>query len=108
MKIVTVNVPEPYLEAVEKLVGEGGLFPSRSELIRVAVRNYLLRELKLAERLIKIRNPKSIKLEKEKQNKPKEKKYVRIPVRKNKEEKTDNPIQEIKMFEVLRRLDDYE
>ncbi len=46
MKICTVNVPEKHIEAISKLVGENGLFPSRSELIRVAVREFLLRELK--------------------------------------------------------------
>ncbi|MFX0029598.1 MAG: ribbon-helix-helix domain-containing protein, partial [Candidatus Hermodarchaeota archaeon] len=37
MKIVTVNIPETYLESIERLIGEDGLYPSRSELIRCAV-----------------------------------------------------------------------
>ena len=45
MKIVTVNVPEAYIDAINELIGEQGLYPSRSELIRVAVREFLLREL---------------------------------------------------------------
>lgn len=48
MKIVTVNVPEWYINAIAKLVGEKGLYPSRSEVIRVATREFLLRELKKA------------------------------------------------------------
>ena len=53
MKIVTVNVPESYIEAIKKLVGRDGLYPSRSELIRVAVREFLLKELRLAESMTK-------------------------------------------------------
>jgi len=53
MKIVTVNVPESYIEAINKLIGENGLYPSRSELIRCAVRDFLLKELKAASDLVK-------------------------------------------------------
>ncbi len=53
MKICTVNVPEKYIEAISKLVGENGLFPSRSELIRVAVREFLLRALKSKDNSLK-------------------------------------------------------
>lgn len=53
MKIVTVNVPESYVDAIKKLVGQDGLYPSRSELIRVAVREFLLKELKLANAMAK-------------------------------------------------------
>ena len=48
MRIITVNLPVSFLEAIEKLVGEHGLYPSRSELIRVAVRDFLIRELAAA------------------------------------------------------------
>ena len=48
MKIITVNVPESDVEAMAKLVGNEGLYPSRSELIRVAVREYLIKQLKNA------------------------------------------------------------
>ena len=44
MKIVTVNVPETYIDAMEKLIGEDGLYPSRSELIRCATRDFLIKE----------------------------------------------------------------
>ena len=49
LKIVTVNVPTNFLKAIEKLVGDDGLYPSRSELIRVAVREFLMEELQKAD-----------------------------------------------------------
>lgn len=48
MRIITVNIPQGYLNTVEKLVGLRGLYPSRSELIRVAVRDFLIREFESA------------------------------------------------------------
>lgn len=51
MKIVTVNVQIEDIEAIKKLVGEDGIYPSRSELIRVAVREFLLKELNLAKKM---------------------------------------------------------
>ena len=48
MKIITVNLPLSYLKMIDGLTGEKNLFPSRSELIRVAVREFLIRELEAA------------------------------------------------------------
>ncbi len=48
LKIITVNLPVSYLKAIESLTGQEGLYPSRSELIRVAVRSFLIRELDAA------------------------------------------------------------
>jgi Arc/MetJ-type ribon-helix-helix transcriptional regulator len=45
MKIITVNLPESYIKTIDKLVGESSIYPSRSELIRVAVREFLIKEL---------------------------------------------------------------
>jgi len=45
MKIVTVNLPVAYLNAIESLTGDDGLYPSRSELIRVAMKDFLMREV---------------------------------------------------------------
>jgi Arc/MetJ-type ribon-helix-helix transcriptional regulator len=45
MRIITVNLPESYLKAMDKLLGEKAIYPSRSELIRVAVREFLIKEL---------------------------------------------------------------
>ena len=48
MRIITVNLPRSYIKAIEGLTGITGLYPSRSELIRVAVRDFLIRELEEA------------------------------------------------------------
>jgi len=54
MKIITVNVPVPYLKTIEDLIGDDGLYPSRSELIRVALRDFLIKELEIAKNFPKI------------------------------------------------------
>lgn len=56
IKICTVNVPEEYIDAIKKLINENGLYPSRSELIRSAVRQFLLKELKRAKLKLKLDN----------------------------------------------------
>ena len=48
MRIVTVNLPEAFLKTIDTLCGDGGLYPSRSELVRVAIREFLVRELTAA------------------------------------------------------------
>jgi antitoxin ParD1/3/4 len=48
MRIVTVNLPQAYIKTIEGLVGDTGLYPSRSELIRVAIRDFLMKELEIA------------------------------------------------------------
>ncbi len=45
LKIITVNLPISYLKAIDSLTGHTGLYPSRSELIRVAIRDFLIHEL---------------------------------------------------------------
>lgn len=50
MKVITVNLPEPFLVAMRKLIEEYGLYPSRSELVRVAVREFVLHELQVLDR----------------------------------------------------------
>ena len=49
MRIITVNLPESYIHAIEHLIGENAMYPSRSELIRVAVREFLIKELSTAQ-----------------------------------------------------------
>ncbi len=56
MKIVTCNLPEPFISAMEKLISEYGLYPSRSELIRVAVREFLIKELKVLDKFNEYRD----------------------------------------------------
>jgi hypothetical protein len=53
MRIITVNLPIPYIKAIDSLTGQKGLYPSRSELIRVAVREFLIYELDSAKSFIK-------------------------------------------------------
>lgn len=48
MRIITVNLPVKDIKTIKSLVGEHGLFPSRSELIRVAIRDFLVKELHVA------------------------------------------------------------
>lgn len=44
MKIVTVKLPEAYLEGIDMLV-DAGIYTSRSEAIRVAIRDLLKKEV---------------------------------------------------------------
>ncbi len=95
MKIVTVNVPESYIGAINKLIGENGLYPSRSELIRCAVREFLLKELRLAKNLPDYN-------ESEVENYDKEK-FVRVPVVDSDNKKS--PVQEFKTYKIIKRLE---
>jgi len=95
MKIVTVNTPESYLDSIEKLVGEDGLYPSRSELIRVAVRDFLLRELKMANNLAKYKEAETEDFD--------DVNYVRVPVERLNEDK--EPVREFKTYKIIKRLE---
>jgi len=44
MRLVSVTLPEKYIEGLEELVRRGR-YPNRSAAIRIAVRDLLLREL---------------------------------------------------------------
>ena len=44
MKVITINLPEPYLRDLDELVGED-LYPNRAEVIRTAVRDLLAEEV---------------------------------------------------------------
>lgn len=44
LRVLTVHLPEAYLEGLNKLV-ELKLYPNRSELIRVAIRDLLMKEV---------------------------------------------------------------
>ena len=50
MKIITINLPEKYLSAI-KILNDLGIYPSRSEAIRIALRDFLANELKMYENL---------------------------------------------------------
>lgn len=51
MKILTINLPKSWLKAIDKLVGS--IYPSRSEVIRVALRRFILKEIAHAEAQLK-------------------------------------------------------
>jgi Arc/MetJ-type ribon-helix-helix transcriptional regulator len=44
MRIITVNISEPHVAAL-KMLQDFGLYPSRSEAMRVALRDFILEEL---------------------------------------------------------------
>ena len=95
MKIVTVNIPESYIDSIEKLVGGNGLYPSRSELIRVAVRDFLIRELKTANNLAKYKEAEIEEFDDEN--------YVRVPIKRLNEE--NEPVREFKTYKIIKRLE---
>ena len=77
------------------MVGEDGLYPSRSELIRVAVREFLIKELTRANEMIKYKDVEVEELD--------EKNFVRVPT----EEKDENGdlIREFKTYKIVKRLE---
>ncbi len=95
MKIVTVNIPESYLESIERLIGDNGLYPSRSELIRVAVREFLIKELRRANEMIKFKEIEVEKLD--------DKNFVRVPIEKMDE--NNEPVREFKTYKIVKRLE---
>ena len=46
MKIITINLPEKYLQAIQ-ILNDMGIYPSRSEAIRNALHDFLGKELKM-------------------------------------------------------------
>ena len=46
MKIITINLPEKYLAAIQ-ILNDMGIYPSRSEAIRIALGDFLTDELKM-------------------------------------------------------------
>ncbi len=95
MKIVTVNVPESYIGAINKLIGENGLYPSRSELIRCAVREFLLKELKMANNMAKYNETVIDDFDDEN--------FVRVPIESINEE--SEPVREFKTYKIIKRLE---
>ena len=96
IKIVTVNINETDLDSIKKLVGADGLYPSRSELIRVAVREFLLKELAVADRMAKYKKEEIEEFD--------EKNYVRVPIETTDE--NNEPLRrEFKTYKIVRRLE---
>ena len=44
MRVVTICLPESYVEGVDELIGQNK-YPNRSEVIRIAIRDLLVDEL---------------------------------------------------------------
>ena len=95
MKIVTVNVPESYIGAINKLIGQNGLYPSRSELIRCAVREFLLKELKMANNMAKYNETVIDDFD--------DKNFVRVPIEGVNE--ASEPVREFKTYKIIKRLE---
>lgn len=97
VKIVTVNVPESYIDAINKLIGGNGLYPSRSELIRCAVREFLLKELKMANKMMgKGDEIDDLEDDFDQEN------FVRVPVMRMNECK--ETIREFKTYKIIKKL----
>ncbi len=81
IRIITVNLPVSYLKAIDSLTGHEGLYPSRSELIRVAVRDFLIRELEAAKSFQKYQQAQvSNKIKRQKVD---EELFVQVPLNEN-------------------------
>lgn len=48
MKVVTVHLPEAYIDAIDELVRRR-LYPNRAEAIRMAVRDFIREEVRTIE-----------------------------------------------------------
>ena len=48
MKVVTVHLPEPYLQDIDELVRRR-LYPNRAEAIRMALRDFIRSEVQISE-----------------------------------------------------------
>ena len=46
IKIITINLPEKYLQAIQ-ILNDMDIYPSRSEAIRIALGDFLAKELKM-------------------------------------------------------------
>jgi len=98
LKIITVNIPESYIGAINKLIGPSGIYTGRSELVRVAVRDFLLRELKMAKDMAYYD-----RAEEEEEEDFDEENFIRVPVEKINEK--SEPIREYKTYKILKRLE---
>ena len=76
MKIITVNLPESDIKAIDNLIGEKAIYPSRSELVRVAVREFLIKELEAVKSFTQLQN----KMPKNQVVEDKSEMFIQIPV----------------------------
>ena len=78
-----------------KLVGKNGLYPSRSELIRVATRAFLIKELENAKNMIRYNDS-------EPEEKFDDKNFVRVPAKKA---LNGESVREFKTYRIIKRLE---
>jgi Arc/MetJ-type ribon-helix-helix transcriptional regulator len=81
MRIITVNLPESYLKALDDLSGDDSKhphrkYPSRSEAIRVAVREFLIKELESVHSFTNFQQQISQKAQKPAVNET----YIQVPI----------------------------
>ena len=96
MRIITVNLPISYLKAIDSLTGQKGLYPSRSELIRVAVRDFLISEIANAKSFQQFHHKNQISARVRTQPKPiDENLFVQVPM-------SDSPVEGITEYKTYR------
>lgn len=114
MKIVTINLPQKYIEAIKKIckiqrilaykgyeVPKDIDFPSRSEFVRVAVREALFKYLDFHRDLEQFSNePMEITLNKLKHFNGSQDKKILIPSRIE-----NNIVKEFKTYKIIKRLE---
>lgn len=76
MRIITVNLPESYIKAIDTLIGEDAVYPSRSELVRVAVREFLIKELEAVKSFTQLQN----QITKQQPTTDKSEMFIQIPI----------------------------
>jgi Arc/MetJ-type ribon-helix-helix transcriptional regulator len=64
MKIITINLPEKYLSAIQVLI-DLRIYPNRSEAIRIALRDFLSKELHLYQDLEEDTFKRKVKIKKQ-------------------------------------------
>lgn len=81
---------------IAKLVGKNGLYPSRSELIRCAVRQFLIKELENAKNLAKYNDS-------EPEEKFDDKNFVQVPTKRI--ALNGEAVREFKTYKIIKRLE---
>ena len=51
MRVITINLPDKYVDAIQ-ILKDMNMYPSRSEAVRVALSEFLTDEFRLAQNLI--------------------------------------------------------
>lgn len=89
MRIITINLPVSFIKIIDSLTGHDGLYPSRSELVRVAVRDFLIHDIDSAKSFKKYAQAQA------KRKKSDEKLFVQVPM--------DNDLKEFKTYKLVQR-----